>query len=675
MNGIGGTDISVCATQIHHQTQPDTPPEPMLETLISRTSELFRQLADRPALLYAVCFAANAVCLPYTGIFHDAELYAVQVLHAANGSYAEDLFFRFGGQSGYTLLPALLGGLADQFGVRPVFLIAYILGNAARLAATQWLVFRLLGRSPAVAAGLFLNAIARVPLGCAAVFLVNEPFFTARVPALALAIAGLDQALAGRPWRVAGLLAASLVLHPLIAAPAIAVTVVWAAWQWANTPRRAAIVGAAAALAGLAVIGYLAATAGRLDPEWRRLVIAKSSIIDPLAWPLTDRLRLLVAGGCAVAAGGLNRANRRFLWVIVAAAIAGVLVSIGAARGSWTLLFQGQAFRAVWPLELLRLPVGLFVVARLWAGGAERRLGAVALFAGLTASSDLLRPTAGPVFAGAVILAAVAYRLFARGPAAGELWRPLAVGLTLWAVAWYGGFVPDELREINQVGIFERLAWADRLQILQDHFGPLPRFVLALAAITALAWLLPRPRPLAGAALAVGVMVPFLADAASRLERFKPQTTNAHFVRGVLAERWPGTSAPTVYWPCGTVRTLWLDLHVNSYFNLTQLAGNAYSRATAIEGNRRVAIVMPFEIERFRRDFGRHTRLTGEDLGDLYRLPPPSEAEFRKLAADPAVDFLILPTDFGDAVATNGSVWVYDCRDLRKAGFAQAATP
>jgi hypothetical protein len=643
----------------------------MLETLIARIGELFRQLADRPALLYAVCLAANAVCMPYTGIFHDAELYAAQVLNAASGCYADDLFFRYGGQSGYTLLPALLGGLADRFGVRPVFLIAYILSNAGRLAATQWLVFRLLGRSPAVAAGLFLSAVARVPLGYAAVFLVNEPFFTARVPALALALMGLDRTLAARPVRAAGLFVGALALHPLIAAPAVAVAATWAAWQWAVTPRRRVAAAGVVFLVLTAAVVYLAKTTGQLDPEWRRLVLAKNGFADPLAWPSTDWLRLLLAGGGAVAVGVPNRASRRFLWVVVAAAVAGVLVGIVAARGSWPLLLQGQAFRAVWPLEVLRLPVGMLVAARLWAGGAERRLGAVALFAGLTAPPDLLRPTAVFLFAAALVLAVIACRLLARGPAAGESWRPLAVGLAVWAVAWYGVFAVAELREVSRAGVFDRLPWADRLQIVQKHAGPLPRLALALAATAGARWLLPRPRALAGAAVAVGVATPLLADAAARLDRFTPRAADARFVRGVLAERRPAPRPPTVYWPCGAVRTIWLDLHANSYFTLAQLAGNAYARPTAVEGSRRVAIVTPFEIDRFRRDFGPHTRLTGEDFGDLYNLPPPSVAEFRKLAADPAVDFLVLPTDFGDAAATNGSVWVYDCRDLRKSGFAQ----
>lgn len=649
----------------------------MLEPLISRTGELFRQLADRPALLYAVCLAANAACLPYTGIYHDAELYAAQVLNAASGAYADDLFFRYGGQSGYTLLPALLGGPVKWFGVRPVFLVAYVVSNAARIAATQWLVFRLLGRSPAVAAGLLLNAVGRVPLGYAAVFLVTEPFFTARVPALALAILALDQTLAGRPLRAGALFALALVIHPLIAAPAVAVAAVWAVWQKAVTPRQRAAVGAAVALVLAAVAAYLAKTAGQLDPEWRQLVLAKNAFMDPLAWVPSDWLRLLLAGGCVAATARWlpGRADRRFLWVVLLAAASGLAVALVAARGSWPLLFQGQAYRAVWPLELLRLPVGMLVVARLWAGGAERRLGAAALFAGLTATPSLLAPTGGLVFAAAVVLAAVAYRLLARGPAAAELWRPLAVGLAVWLVAWYGGFVFAELREIGRVGIFDRLPWAERVQVVGDRFGFLARFAVVLLVMIAAVRSLPRPRLLTYAAVAVSLILPVLASAAARLESLRPHAAETRFVRGVLSAHWAAAKPPTVYWPCGAVRTVWLDLRVNSYFHLTQLSGNTFSRGNAVEGSRRVAMVMPFEIDRFRRDFGPHTHLTGEALGDLYKLPPPSVAEFRKLAADPAVDFLVLPTDFGDAAATNGSVWVYDCRDLRKTGLAQAATP
>jgi hypothetical protein len=123
-----------------------------------------------------------------------------------------------------------------------------------------------------------------------------------------------------------------------------------------------------------------------------------------------------------------------------------------------------------------------------------------------------------------------------------------------------------------------------------------------------------------------------------------------------------------VYWPGPPVRTVWLDLGANSYFSLPQLAGNTFTRGNAVEGSRRTEVVAPFELDRFRRDFGRHTHLTGEDLGDLADLPPPTPDQFRALAADPAVDFVVLPADFGGAVASNGSVFVYDCRPLRRSG-------
>ena len=47
--------------------------------------------------------------------------------------------------------------------------------------------------------------------------------------------------------------------------------------------------------------------------------------------------------------------------------------------------------------------------------------------------------------------------------------------------------------------------------------------------------------------------------------------------------------------------------------------------------------------------------------------PPPTAEDFRGLVAEPDLDFVVLPRDFGGSVATNGRVWVYDCRKLRAA--------
>src|SRR6476660_6630176 len=60
-------------------------------------------LAVRPALLFAVLWALNAIKFPYGGLIHDARLYGLQAQnHASGGAYSRDLFLRFGSQDQFT---------------------------------------------------------------------------------------------------------------------------------------------------------------------------------------------------------------------------------------------------------------------------------------------------------------------------------------------------------------------------------------------------------------------------------------------------------------------------------------------------------------------------------------------------------------------------------------------
>ena len=636
-------------------------------------SGLFSYLAQRPLLLFAACFLANAICLPYQGLFHDAELYATQVVHADTGRHANDLFFRSGSQSDYTVLPGLLAAPARWLGVEPLFFLAYVLSNAARLWVTQRLAFRLFGRTPLVAAGVLLAAVSRIPLGSENIFLVNEPFFTARVPALAAAIAGLERALAGRSLAAAGLFAVGAAIHPLMTAPAVAVATAWPARGWATTPRRRAGLAAGALLAAAAVGGYLVTKTGGIDAEWRRHLDAKNDYLDPVKWSGGDWLRLTVAGGVAAwLAGRLGDAARgRFLWLLVLAAAAGVVGSVVAARGSWVLLMQVQTYRAVWPLELVRLPAVLLVVGHLWAGGPERRLLAVGLVILALAAPQLFLPAAGVVFVACVAATLLVLRV-AAGEGAVPLWQPLAAGVALWAVVWYGWFATAAVRAMVESGVMGAFPWPDRLQMVGNQYGtPVRAAVGVLAAAGLVTLSARRPRTAVGAGTVAGLAVTaglFVVPATDSVaDRAFPQRANARFVRGVLAERWQGAGAPTVYWSCGPLRHVWTDLGANSYWHLNQLSGGTFSRDVAVEGGRRAGLVLPFEVERLRQEVGSHGDLIGLRFEGLEHRPRPTAEQFRALVADPPVDFVILSIDFGGAAATNGSVYVYDCRALRAA--------
>ncbi len=646
----------------------------MLDRVLASATGVLGQLAANPRLLFAVAFAGNAVLMPYQGLFHDAILYAGQVLHSADDRFADDLFFKYGSQNDYTLLPRLLAPLALKFGVEPVFFVAYLLSNAVRLAASQALVFRVLGRSPATAAGVLLIAVADVPTGCSAVFRVNEPFFTARVPALALSILGLERVLAGRYLTAGVCLLLGLAAHPLMAFPAAAIAVTWAAWEWATTTARRGVVGAAGVL-GLAAVGaYLARTAGSLDPEWRALVLSKNSYLDPLTWKAFDTLRLLVAAGTVAAvARSADRPTRRFLTVTLAAAAVGYLLGAMAVRGSWALLLQGQPYRAVWPMELLGFPAGLLVVGRLWQAGPGTRLYAVAVFTLLLAGRDVIQPGSGLLFAGmtGVGVAAAVVTGRTRSDPAWLAWA-LTVGLGGWAVVWYGGVVPAGFGPLLSAPIRDAVSWAYRIEPVSAATGPLARFAAVLAGSAVLLGCVPYPRRATAVAAGLGLGVSLAVFLVPRPDRFAstfdPRRSDYEFVRTYLRANWNEPRTATLYWPFAKIGTVWCDLGANSYVSLAQLSGITFSRECATESFRRFLQVLDFEIDAIREMYGPdHMSLCGEDMTTVRDRPPPTAEDFRGLVAEPDLDFVVLPRDFGGSVATNGRVWVYDCRKLRAA--------
>ena len=85
--------------------------------------DLLRRLAARPLLLWALALLGNALWMPYVGIRHDAPLYAAQAVHAADGRFADDLFFAYGSQSQYSLTPQILAAATSCFGVEWAFLL------------------------------------------------------------------------------------------------------------------------------------------------------------------------------------------------------------------------------------------------------------------------------------------------------------------------------------------------------------------------------------------------------------------------------------------------------------------------------------------------------------------------------------------------------------------------
>jgi hypothetical protein len=128
---------------------------------------------------------------------------------------------------------------------------------------------------------------------------------------------------------------------------------------------------------------------------------------------------------------------------------------------------------------------------------------------------------------------------------------------------------------------------------------------------------------------------------------------------------------PTVYYPTGQVELIWVDLHCKSYYDFFQAGTFTFKRECAVEGTRRKKLIAPFEVQRKQPHLASMTERDRElwegIIGARLDSPPPTLQDFYNLCADPILDYAILPNEFPGYEATNGHVFIYDCRKIRNA--------
>jgi len=565
--------------------------------------DLLRRLAARPVLLWALAVLGNAVWMPHAGVTHDATLYAAQALNAHDGRFAGDLFFAYGSQSQYTALPHLLALMYAALGIDGAFFLGYLASAGLFVAGLVALLRRLLGATALLPLAVLGCACCPIPCGNAAPFSVNETFLTGRLLAGALGLFALERVAAGRWLGFAALTAAALAVHPLVAAPVGLIGVACAVarsgrWGW-PVVTAATVIG----LSLLAVPGLPPTIFGSMSAAWRGQIVAVMGFIDPTTWGGADLLRLGLAAAVSLGFARLGRGSPGATLAAAAVLVAGVglLLAAYAVRSEARLLVQGQPFRWVWPLEVLRWPLALAVIARLWPGaGHLGRAGLVAL---------------SLVAAGLVLLmeSAVLDGLRDAGrELAGNL---LLRGTSLVALAYLG------------------------------------RDVLAARGAV--------PGLLAAALLWQGVFGEPNRGAWARAEVYQGAEEHA-FVADYLRTR-PDGPTPSLYLAGVDPRWVWCDLGCVGYFLPGHHAGITFSEAGAAEWFRRGRLVVPFELALADEPGRWAPLLTGTNSHAV-----PTQADFDALAAEPAVEVLVLRQEFPGFAATNGRVFVYDLRRSRR---------
>jgi len=306
------------AQGIHFPGMKDTPAHEVLGLRFDRLP---------PAAYVALTLALAALWLlgrRYAGFTHDASIYVLQGLRILDpASFAGDLFFIYGAQDAYTAFPRLYALLIGAVGAGNAALIVTIAGQTAFFAASAALIIRVCP-GPVRWWSLALLATLSGYYGGIGVFRLAEPFATARSLAEPLVLAALCCMLASRHLAAAAILAAAAVLHPLVAAPGIAVVFLWHAIE------RPKLLWLIAVFAGL-VPAFAIVWPGLMlpfDAPWLAAVLQRSPHLFVAQWPLPDWSRILW-GLCVawIAASFVEPPVRRLVVAAGAACLAGIAAS------------------------------------------------------------------------------------------------------------------------------------------------------------------------------------------------------------------------------------------------------------------------------------------------------------------------------------------------------------
>ncbi len=559
--------------------------------------------------LLPMCAAVWMLVHPYQGIFHDANLYALQALaHLYPASLSQDVFLHFGSQDRFTLFSPLYALAIRLLGIDHAAALLTVLSQLALIGAAWWLARSLM---PARLAVLGVALVIALPgdYGPDRIFTCIESFLTPRMGAEGCALAAVAAAFSERKLWCAALLAAALVLHPVMAAAGV--TVVFIAFVALPRPAWAGVLAKFTAIwMLLGAYAWSAGEWGRLDADWLALVTQRSPYLFLSYWRLDDWSRAGVVLSSLIVGSIVVESKAQLLCRAAALTmVAGFLLTV-VACDTWhlTLFTQVQPWRWQWLATLAAaLTLPLIVVDR-WNRGAAGRITALLLLASWIFGSG--------EFAIIASLCTLLSLLFGR-LAASELrllfWGSCAVlGLALlWRIA-----SNLEFTDLHYMDAALPL-WLRRA-VSFAHDGIAPAALIGTAA-----WIIYRPRAVlaswacaAFSITAIGALLPWAWQAWSAEEFPQRQVERFAQWRDLIA---PGDE---VFWGESPASS-WVLLNRPNYISGLQTSGMIFSRAAALELRRRAlalagAVGPPTFLSW---DYaGAHLSLTTDELRGICRL-------------------------------------------------------
>jgi hypothetical protein len=596
----------------------------------------------------------------YQGLTGDGQIYAFQSFARLHPHLETDLYLQNTSQDRFTLFSPFYTLWIGLLGVENAARVLTLLFTLWFLGAAWSFIVTVAGRKTAFAAvGLLL--IVPGNYGGSAVFRVVEPFLTARLPAQALVLTALCCQARGRPWLSLSLALAALLVHPLMALPGLALLV--GLWLPSRVTVLAAI-GIVLATSVIAIVSVHLPTVSHvftvMDAPWLSVVRERSQFLFLQLWSRRDWETNAQPFLC-LAFTAFAVSNARIRKLCAASALVGgaglAVAFVGGLVGPVAIIVQGQAWRWVWITVLVSVLTTPFTALRVWRDESCGPLCAILLVSGWILPGD------GGTICVALALSLWSVRARISRRAAGVLTllsAALVVGIVGWlvvkslAIVW----TPTKAAAVAPFGVVK----------LQDLFA----LRLPAIALTALVWWgiggsrAPWVPLLLSAMLAV--LLSLLLPLAFKQSRTLASTDTQEYADWTNVI--PPTSTVLVVPPRDAGMFVWFTLNRPNYLALDQSAGVVFSRATALEIQRRSDVLLPLTDPDWR-IFSRLRSRTDGRTGNEPATRPLTARILSEVCADPQLGFVISPgkVGFNSLPHTHDGPWknwsLYDCREVR----------
>jgi hypothetical protein len=599
----------------------------------------------------------------YHGLTGDGQIYAFQAFARIHPQLATDLYLQNTSQDQFTIFSPLYAWMIGILGLESAARLLIVIFTAWLLMAAWSFVRAIAGRDAAWLAAAFL-LIVPGDYGASGVFRISEQFVTARLPAEALIVTALAFHIRG--WKKLGLFLAlgALFMHPLIALPGLILLLCL------GLPSRVSALGAIGGV--LATLATAAAVTlhspafhgmSVMDAPWLQVVRERSQFLFLPLWSFRD-WEINTQPFIYLAFTAIAFPDERIRKLCLAAALVGAsglaVALIGSLIGPVAILVQGQAWRWVWTTVLISALMLPATILQVWRDEKCGPLCAILLVSGWT-----LAPIDGTACAS---LALIFWVMRTNISARAALWlRGLAAALGIAIAIWILTKSWTIFQPQTPPPGHASLSAAQ----IRDIFGL--RFSSALAVVLVWEWIrtsrnlwVPALLCLLLAALSI-----YALPAAFKQSRTIASASDINEFAN-WASIIPPTSTVLIVPAPDVGAFVWFTLQRPNYLSMDQSAGVVFSRATAIEVERRSEVLLPLMDPNWKilsnlRDKSRNGR------NDAATTRPLTTRSLVQVCTDPLLGFVMSHKDvgFGPLRHERAGPWkdwyLYDCRKVRSA--------